>query len=55
MVREVYGRTLIYPVDEKAKILCKLTGKKAFTIKDMQLIKVLGFHVTYVLISIPLS
>lgn len=47
-VKSVYGNKLIYPVNESAKTLARLTGTKTFTkvhIKDME---VLGFKIEYI-------
>lgn len=47
-VREVYGRRLIYPVCERAKIFAELTGQKTLTDKAVEKIKKLGFGLTIV-------
>ena len=44
-VREVYGRTLVYPACEKALIFAKLTGFKTFTPNNMDAMKELGYQV----------
>lgn len=42
-VREVYGRRLIYPVCERAKLFAEITGQRTLTEKTVALIKKLGF------------
>ncbi len=53
MIREVYGRTLIYPIDSTAKMLCLLTGKKSFSVSDIKIITSLGIAIEYV--QLPLD
>lgn len=44
--KEVYGRTLIYCLDDdKSKHLQKLTGKKTFNESDLEALSDLGFKV----------
>lgn len=44
-IKSVYGKTLIYPVDDKAKVFTALIGQKTLTTKHLELIKSLGFEV----------
>jgi len=45
-IRNVYGNELIYPVNETAKLLTALTGKKTLSSWDIKNIKALGYTVT---------
>lgn len=53
MIREIYGRTLIYPVSATAKMLCLLTGKKTFSVSDIRIIESLGIRIEY--LQLPLD
>lgn len=44
-VKESYGRILIYPLNDTAKLFTKLTGLKTLREEDMAVIKALGFVV----------
>jgi hypothetical protein len=44
-VRDVYGKSLIYPVDGNALLFAALTGKKTFSKYDMLKIEKLGFNI----------
>jgi hypothetical protein len=44
-IKTVYGKDLIYPVDDKAKLFAELVGLKTLTTKHIDLIKALGFTV----------
>jgi hypothetical protein len=44
--KTVYGNVLYYPVCKDAEIFCKLTNKKTLDMRDISLIKSLGFIVT---------
>jgi hypothetical protein len=44
-IRTVYGKDLIYPVDDKARLFVSLVGQKTLTPKHLELIKALGFEV----------
>lgn len=48
-VKNVYGKLLAYPVGETALLLLKLTGKKTLDLKDIQIIKDLGFKIEQVM------
>lgn len=54
-VRSKYGRDLIYPVNETAKALCALTGKRTFDTGDIRIIKQLGYDVEEVPQSLNLE
>jgi len=44
-VRQAYGVSRIYPVNEEADLFSFLTGKKTFDTADLNFIKNLGFTV----------
>jgi hypothetical protein len=44
-IKTVYGKDLIYPVDDKAKLFTALVGMKTLTTKHLDLIKALGFTI----------
>jgi hypothetical protein len=48
MVKTVYGKDLIYPVCETARLLAELTRKKTLDEVELALIKKLGFTVEFV-------
>lgn len=48
-VKHVYGKLLAYPVGETANLFLKLTGKKTLDMKDVQIIKELGFRIEQVM------
>ncbi len=41
----VYGNVLIYPVNDTAKKLMSLTGKKTASLADISIFKSLGFKI----------
>jgi hypothetical protein len=43
--RSVYGKELIYPVCEKAKLFADLVAQKILTDRDISFIKQLGYEV----------
>ena len=45
-IKSVYGKELIYPVCDTARLLSYLTGKKTFTSEHIETIKNLGYKVT---------
>lgn len=47
-VKNNYGNTLVYPVCEVAKEFTKLTGNKTLRLRDIEVIKKLGFEVQQV-------
>jgi len=42
-VRNVYGRRLVYPVCERAKLLAAISGRETLTAEVIRDIKALGF------------
>lgn len=46
-VREVYGRPLIYPVNEQAKRVCTMLMRKTLEEKHVAQLRELGFTVQY--------
>ena len=47
-LKTVYGRELIYPICEKAKLLVKLLKRKTFTEEDIPVIQALGYTIEIV-------
>lgn len=47
-IKNVYGRDLIYPHDDKAKTFARLVGQDTLTKQDIELIKQLGFTIEVV-------
>lgn len=45
LIKNVYGNETIYPACETAKKFATLTGKKTFSMNDINLIKTLGYSV----------
>ena len=41
--KNVYGNDLVYPICEKAKKLCSLTGQKTFNQNTIKVLKELGY------------
>ena len=48
MMKNVYGKELIYPANEAARLFCKLTAKRTFDINDLRTIKALGYSIVHV-------
>ena len=46
--REVYGTVRYYPVNDRAKILLRLTGTKTFTPEMLNIIEQTGYKVVRV-------
>lgn len=46
LVRHVWGKDNIYPVNETAKGFCRLIGQKTFTKENLTVIKGLGYNIT---------
>lgn len=46
VVRNVYGRELIYPINEDANIFARIAGTKTLKRDHIELIKALGYTVT---------
>ena len=44
-VRSVYGKDTIYPVNDAAKTLARITGKKTLSASDIQNANALGLEV----------
>lgn len=44
-VKSVYGKEYIYPVCDRSKLLCSLTGAKTFTVHALQTVRDLGYTV----------
>jgi hypothetical protein len=44
-VKNVYGTDTVYPVCDKAKLFCQLTGRKTLTANDLAVISKLGYAV----------
>ena len=44
-LKSVYGNTLIYPANEIAEQLVKLTGRKTFNKDDLKIVKELGYTI----------
>jgi tRNA A37 threonylcarbamoyladenosine dehydratase len=44
-IDRVYGKEMIYPSCNKAKLLCQLSNKKTFSEQEINLIKDLGYTV----------
>lgn len=41
-IKQVYGREMIYPVNDPAHVVCFLTGRKTMTRQDIDKLKQLG-------------
>lgn len=49
LIKNVYGNTLYYPLNDAAKALAAISGKKTFSTKDLQIAYTqLGFEIDYV-------
>lgn len=44
-ITKVYGKDMIYPVCEQAKLFARLAGTKTFTVANMQTIIALGYEI----------
>lgn len=47
-IKSVYGNELIYPACETSNIFCKFINKKTLNIRDVEMIKSLGYTVELV-------
>jgi hypothetical protein len=45
-IKTVYGNELIYPICDQAKLFAELAGTKTLTLRQISLIKQLGYTVT---------
>jgi len=48
-IKSVYGKELVYPVSEMAKLFAELLGRKTLVARDIQIIKQMGYTVEVVL------
>jgi hypothetical protein len=49
LIKSVYGNTLYYPLNDAARALAGIAGKKTFSAKDLQIAYTqLGFEIDYV-------
>jgi hypothetical protein len=49
LIKNVYGNTLYYPLNDAARALAGIAGKKTFSAKDLQIAYTqLGFEIDYV-------
>ena len=46
-IRTVYGKDLIYPIDDNAQRFANIKGTKTLTMADLILIESLGFEIEY--------
>jgi len=44
-VKNVYGRDTVYPACDKALLFTKLVGQKTLTVRELELIKALGYTI----------
>ena len=47
-IKQVYGSSLYYPVNDAAKVFARIAGKKTFKKADLNDMKQLGFVIEYV-------
>lgn len=47
-VRSAYGVDRIYPVNETARLFCRLCGRKTLLPSDLEPIKALGYSIDWV-------
>lgn len=47
-IKTVYGKELMYPMDEKGKLFASLVGRKTLTAEHLELIKALGYTIELV-------
>jgi hypothetical protein len=45
-MRDVYGRTVYYPVNSVASLFCKLLGSKTLTVSQLKIIRTLGYQIS---------
>jgi len=45
--RQVYGKELYYPANDRAEIFLKLTGKKTFDKYELKIIQEVGYNVIF--------
>jgi hypothetical protein len=43
--RTVYGRTLLYPVNELARLFCELLSLKTLSLEHLEIIKKMGIEI----------
>lgn len=53
MPKTHYGETRIYPVNDQAREITYLTGRKTFTERDVTILKRMGFTVTVITADAP--
>lgn len=46
--KNVYGKVLIYPVCDQAKLFCQLLGTKTFHNVNLAIIESLGYKITVI-------
>lgn len=51
-VRSVYGTERIYPMNEQARKIANLLGRKTFTKDDLSRLKAIGFTLSWVPIRV---
>lgn len=44
-IKNVYGKINIYPINAEAKVFAELLGQKTLTLRDIAIIKTLGYKV----------
>lgn len=54
-LRTIYGRDLIYPVNETARRCAELVGRKTLLEVDLKRLQALGFVVEWIPASVPLA
>jgi hypothetical protein len=45
--RQVYGKELYYPANDRAEIFLRLTGKKTFDKYELKIIQEVGYNVIF--------
>ena len=46
-VKNVYGNELVYPVNDRARMMLNLTGKKTFSKAELEILKKVGYVVKF--------
>lgn len=48
IVKNIYGKELIYPACDKAKLFAEIAGTKTLSMKDLKNIGAIGFYVEFI-------
>ncbi len=53
--RDVYGHIRIYPINDAAKLLVRLTGRRTLYPADLQVAELLGFKIEWIPMTVDVG